>query len=250
LEVSSPGFYPTEVKVDLRGNIGEKKEDFLAIKLLPIKKEVVVVPPKIESKIRFIIKDKGTGQILDDANLTYFTEENRDGVPVGYSEGEFLMPLIPDSDFEIHARAKDYKEETITYKKGDIPALFDSVNTIYLSHLDSMNEIYKYTIYFNNDERKVTKEDLVKLDNVANYMIKNPEELIEIGGHTDSVASKEYNLQLSLERANAVFTYLREKGVPAEQMKIKAYFYSQPIGDNATEQGRALNRRVNFKRLN
>jgi len=87
------------------------------------------------------------------------------------------------------------------------------------------------------------------LDRVADGLKSNPEVRVEIGGHTDSNGADDYNLKLSRARANAVRDYLLAKGVPASQMEAKGYGESKPIADNKTDGGRAVNRRVELKRL-
>ena len=67
---------------------------------------------------------------------------------------------------------------------------------------------------------------------------------VEVAGHTDSMGSDKYNMGLSLRRAEAVRNYLVDKGIPAERLTVKAYGESQPVADNATEEGRFQNRRV------
>jgi outer membrane protein OmpA-like peptidoglycan-associated protein len=70
---------------------------------------------------------------------------------------------------------------------------------------------------------------------------------IELSGHTDSKGSDKYNLKLSKERAEAVFNYLVSKGIDEKRLTHKGYGAKQPIADNATDAGRAKNRRVEFK---
>ena len=67
---------------------------------------------------------------------------------------------------------------------------------------------------------------------------------IEIQGHTDSVGSDEYNFQLGQRRAEAVRRYLSTKGIPLVRMSVISYGKSAPIADNATSEGRSINRRV------
>jgi len=75
----------------------------------------------------------------------------------------------------------------------------------------------------------------------------NPNLEIEIGGHTDNIGSVAYNLELSRERAKAVTLYLVSKGIRISRIKFKGYGRSIPIASNETEEGRQLNRRVEFK---
>ncbi|MEF3193254.1 MAG: OmpA family protein [Halothiobacillaceae bacterium] len=82
------------------------------------------------------------------------------------------------------------------------------------------------------------------LDNVANTLRQYSQTRIEIAGHTDSTGSAAYNQRLSENRANAVRSYLANRGVAPERMFAVGYGPSRPIASNATAEGRAQNRRV------
>ena len=70
---------------------------------------------------------------------------------------------------------------------------------------------------------------------------------IEIGGHTDSKGSAEYNKKLSNDRAQSVVNYLIENGISASRLTYIGYGKDQPVATNETEEGRQENRRVEFK---
>lgn len=82
------------------------------------------------------------------------------------------------------------------------------------------------------------------LDEAAEILRANPEVRISIEGHTDATGSDAYNERLSVRRGEAVFRYLVNRGVAPERMEVIGYGESRPVADNATEQGRAQNRRV------
>jgi outer membrane protein OmpA-like peptidoglycan-associated protein len=85
------------------------------------------------------------------------------------------------------------------------------------------------------------------LDDVARVLVANPAiKKVRVEGHTDSQGSDRYNLQLSQRRADSVKRYLIGKGVPAERLEAVGYGESRPIETNATREGRAINRRVEF----
>ena len=84
------------------------------------------------------------------------------------------------------------------------------------------------------------------LDTAAQAILAGPAVQIEIGGHTDSTGPTAQNQVLSLQRATAVRTYLIQKGVPAARLKAVGYGATKPIADNATAEGRARNRRIEF----
>lgn len=87
------------------------------------------------------------------------------------------------------------------------------------------------------------------LDNVAANLTQYPNSLIDVYGYTDSTGSEDFNQRLSEQRAQAVSNYLTSRGVAQARIRWQgfgenpAYF----VGDNATAQGRALNRRVEIK---
>lgn len=85
------------------------------------------------------------------------------------------------------------------------------------------------------------------LAELGSCLVGQPAMQLEIGGHTDNVGSQEYNLKLSQERARAVREFLIGYGVAADRLRAEGYGEFQPVADNATEAGRAENRRVEVK---
>ena len=86
------------------------------------------------------------------------------------------------------------------------------------------------------------------LDKVASILLKHPElKRLEIGGHTDSRGGRDYNIQLSQDRAEAVRRYLIDKGVEPGRLTAKGYGPDKPIDTNATAEGRQKNRRTEFQ---
>ncbi len=86
------------------------------------------------------------------------------------------------------------------------------------------------------------------LDFVAQSLNANTDVTFEIQGHASSEGSDSYNMNLSERRAASVRAYLQDKGVSASRMTSKGYGETQPIADNATEEGRKQNRRVELVR--
>jgi len=80
-------------------------------------------------------------------------------------------------------------------------------------------------------------------------MIDYPKLVVEIGGHTDDIGKNKTNQILSEKRAESVKQYLVGKGIDPVRIKSKGYGESQPIESNKTEEGRAKNRRIEFKVL-
>jgi outer membrane protein OmpA-like peptidoglycan-associated protein len=105
-------------------------------------------------------------------------------------------------------------------------------------------------VTFEFNKSRLTLDAMKVLDFVGQSVKAHPEAKIEIGGYTDSVGSAAYNQRLSLARARAVRVYIIQLGVPADQLTAVGYGKAKPVASNATEEGRAQNRRVELRRLN
>ncbi|MDR9502152.1 MAG: OmpA family protein [Desulfurivibrionaceae bacterium] len=86
-----------------------------------------------------------------------------------------------------------------------------------------------------------------ELDRIANVLVQYPQTLIRIEGHTDSVGTEIYNLDLSERRASNVRNLLIQRGVPSSRIEVIGYGESMPVATNHTEAGRQMNRRVEIK---
>lgn len=82
------------------------------------------------------------------------------------------------------------------------------------------------------------------LNKLARLLQEKTSKTILVEGHTDDVGSAEFNIQLSLRRAEAVKQALLQRGIAKERLKVSGYGRTRPIAPNDTEAGRALNRRV------
>ena len=96
------------------------------------------------------------------------------------------------------------------------------------------------------DVNKATLKERSKTDlgNLGAILQKYPDTDILLEGHTDDTGTEEYNLELSRLRSQSVANFLAGEGVNAARFTIMGYGESQPIADNITDEGRALNRRV------
>ncbi len=102
-------------------------------------------------------------------------------------------------------------------------------------------------VYFAFNKDTIDPVSFPLLDQVARFIREHPElGPIRIDGHTDDVGNAQYNLELSQRRARAILEYLGTKGVPKERLSHKGYGKRCPLLSNTTEDGRAINRRVDF----
>jgi OOP family OmpA-OmpF porin len=102
-------------------------------------------------------------------------------------------------------------------------------------------------VTFEPNSAKLTAQGRETLDGVAQTLRSQEGLAVEIAGHTDAVGSESFNTMLSQQRADAVRTYLVEKGIPAGRMKAVGYGELEPVASNDTDEGRKANRRVEFR---
>lgn len=97
---------------------------------------------------------------------------------------------------------------------------------------------------FDFDRSVIRPADVEVLDKSAVTLKEWGDVKVEVAGHTDSVGTDEYNQGLSLRRAESVRNFLISKGIAADRLSIMGYGESRPVADNATADGRFMNRRV------
>jgi outer membrane protein OmpA-like peptidoglycan-associated protein len=102
-------------------------------------------------------------------------------------------------------------------------------------------------VTFAVDSTTISPSFRAALDDVAASLQKYPNSLIDVMGHTDSTGSDSYNLDLSRRRAEAVKAHLVMRGVSGARIATVGYGEQYPRADNTTEEGRALNRRVEIR---
>jgi outer membrane protein OmpA-like peptidoglycan-associated protein len=105
---------------------------------------------------------------------------------------------------------------------------------------------FSSNVLFAFDKSSLNTDSKVSLDKLAEVLKNYPDTDIELQGHTDSKGSNNYNKKLSTERASIVSNYLSQNGISNGRMTVVGYGESLPKYINETEDGRALNRRVEF----
>ena len=105
-----------------------------------------------------------------------------------------------------------------------------------------------YGILFDLNSANIKVESKPVLEEVLGLLQGEPSWKLTIEGHTDSTGSSDYNQRLSLQRADAVRGYLLDAGIEAGRLQTRGFGSAKPVADNASELGRAQNRRVELVR--
>jgi len=102
-------------------------------------------------------------------------------------------------------------------------------------------------IFFETGKADLKKTSFPALNDLYQSMKANPKLKIEVAGHTDNVGSEEANMKLSQNRANTIRKYLNGRGITIDRVTSKGYGEKDPLEDNATEEGRQKNRRLEVR---
>lgn len=162
--------------------------------------------------------------------------------------GEYMVSLPIDKDYAFNVSKEKYLFYSENFSLTNLANPEEPyIINIPLKPIEQGIAVVLKNIFFEFNSTKLLHESYVELNIVVDYMTMNPQMKIEIGGHTDNVGSKEYNKKLSKERAKSVYEYLISKGISKDRLSYEGYDFSIPIADNETEDGRAKNRRTEFK---
>ena len=126
--------------------------------------------------------------------------------------------------------------------------LSDSVyeKNIQLQPVELNASVRLKNIQFPSKSFQLEPVSMIELNKLLQLMNDNPSVKIQINGYTDNVGSDADNLKLSEDRARAVADYLITKGIDAKRLTWKGFGETKAIADNATDEGKALNRRTEF----
>lgn len=163
--------------------------------------------------------------------------------------GAYLIVLNNGAEYALEVKRKGYafKSMKFNYAKGkdkkplEINIPLDPIGAGVIFTLN--NVFFEYNKYALMDKSKV------ELDNLVKFLKENPEVSGEVSGHTDNIGDKARNQKLSQQRANSVRDYLVSHGIDASRLVYKGYGDAQPAASNDTDEGRAKNRRIEFKIL-
>ena len=160
--------------------------------------------------------------------------------------GNFFM----DDDTEVRRSEKDLKYSYYLIEDVLVKSLSGETTTDnWEDHAEVGNTITLQKIFFAHDKAQLLSKSFQELNQLVSFLNKNPNMRIKILGHTDDQGDDAYNLELSLRRAESVLKYLVSKKIQQNRLEITGHGALLPIGDNTTETGRQLNRRVEFQIL-
>ncbi|HWH63443.1 MAG TPA: OmpA family protein [Ginsengibacter sp.] len=159
-------------------------------------------------------------------------------------DGNYLVTLPVGKDYAFNVKRKGYLFYSENYNLSATSPDSTFFADIPLQPIEASAHIILKNVFFDTKRTELKPESITELDNVVRLMNENPTIKILISGYTDNVGKPADNLALSKGRAVAVVNYLLNKGVKNERLSFKGMGEANPVADNTTEEGKALNRRT------
>jgi len=216
--------------------------------------------------VTYSVRKDSTREILPDTKISLLAEDGdvMQDFTTG-NDGKFLFRVYENENYFLMGERDGYitKRQPFTTKgkSVSVETLKDLITNITLDTLMILDKKEKgkifvlNNIYFEYDKADINRDAAHELDKLVQLLNDNPELKIEMGSHTDSVASDAYNLELSQRRAESTVHYLIRKGIAPERLVAKGYGESKPIARNTNPDGtdnpigRQKNRRTEFRIL-
>ena len=156
--------------------------------------------------------------------------------------------LLPKGDvYKIKYQGFLDEKESSTIEVPTGNGLAEATLTVQME--SEANEVFELDVHYETGKATIRPESYAVLNDLVAALRRKADAKIELAGHTDSDGSPEANLQLSKDRAAAVRTYLTQKGIAGERITTVGYGETKPVASNATEQGKAKNRRTEVRMI-
>ena len=188
---------------------------------------------RLEAKFELV--DLGTGKIVSHSSSD----------PVN---GEFMLSLPTEKEYGLTVSKPGYLFYSDHFElRGESSRTKPFVHNVPLQPIKVGETVILKNIFFDTDKYDLKKESVSELNTLVQLLKNNPHIHIEISGHTDNHGSAEHNLLLSKNRSMSVYDYLIANGIAKDRLTYSGFGMTRPIDTNDTDQGRANNRRTEFK---
>ncbi|MHC1775425.1 MAG: OmpA family protein [Lentimicrobium sp.] len=210
------------------------------------------IKPLPVTYMKGIVTDSITGRFL---SASFKLTDIGNGKAVAHSvsdpvNGEFLICIPSGKKYALAVEKPGYLFYSVHFAlEGEAGLREPYLQNVRLKPIREGETIVMRNIFFETDSSSLLPESETELNSLFELLSRNPGLRIEISGHTDNTGGDSYNQLLSEKRAGAVYYFLMGKGIAAQRLSYKGLGASLPLADNSTPEGRALNRRTEFKVL-
>ncbi len=202
--------------------------------------------PTEEAVLLHVVVTDFSGNPLENEIVMFRGEKQQKRVKrLTKADGKFDI-LLPKGD-TYSILYQDFLEDKAysTIEVPDEPGMGEATLTVKME--SEQDVVYELDIHFESAKAIINSQSFQLLDDLVEVMKRKTKMKIEVAGHTDSDGTAESNLKLSKGRANAVKTYLIEKGISSNRIQTVGYGESKPVESNDSVRGKARNRRTEVR---
>ena len=195
----------------------------------------------VEGRIYDSLNGKGISglvEVVDLQSKVIISEVEAD------EEGNYLSILPSGKNYAFNVSKRGYLFFSGRFLMKEVVVQKKFVYNIPLQPLQEGTKMILKNIQFESGKHELLPESFIELDKLLAILKENPRLKVLIVGHTDNIGNDNENLLLSNQRAKIVLNYFTSKGIAVERLTSKGMGAQQPVSDNQTEEGRALNRRT------
>ncbi|WP_179008614.1 OmpA family protein [Winogradskyella forsetii] len=210
--------------------------------------------------IEGLVTDKVTGEILPNTTVTLFDEDgNVVAEQLVGEDGKYKLSTQPNQKYSLEGFQPKYIPQVEFFDTNDKGNIEFNIELEIESYKDAEEIVTEDTegntyielenIYFDFAKWDIKTQAAKTLDVLVDLLKKYPRMEIQLGAHTDSRASFEFNMDLSEKRARATLEYLVQNGISRARLTSKGFGETKPLvpcGDNCTETEFSINRRCEF----
>jgi len=207
------------------------------------------VRPVASSYVKGLVTDFKTGAKLASSVTLIDLLTGKEAAKINTTDGDgsFLLALPGNKDYLLNVSNDLYLfysyNFSLTASSRSEPYFLD----IKLKQPSAGEKVVLNNIFFDVDKFDLKSTSMIELNKLVEMLTRFPKLRIEIGGHTDNTGDNKANQLLSEKRAKAVMNYLISNGVDASRLTYKGYGETMPIAENDSPEGKAQNRRTEFK---
>ncbi|MFN3916435.1 MAG: OmpA family protein [Flavobacteriales bacterium] len=206
------------------------------------------ITPEPIVMIKGIVYNKKTNEPMQ-ADIVY--ENIKTGALAGSAisnaeTGEYTIVLPRGVHYSFEANHEGFLSDRASKNTEGLTEYKELRQDFYLAPIEVGQTVRLNNIFFETAKAELLEESFLELNKLVKVLQDNPKVKIEISGHTDNVGNDGYNQKLSEQRAHSVVKYVVEKGISESRLSAKGYGKTKPVATNDTDEGKALNRRVEF----
>ncbi|MBK9668646.1 MAG: OmpA family protein [Thermomonas sp.] len=208
-------------------------------------------PWRYSGTVHGIAVDKASGEPL--AGVLVSASNTRQAT--SGADGRFVLEQVPAGLAVVSGSHPDYMPDTeaadlVAGERVEVRLELEaaaSTSERLGEQLDQQGKVDLYGIYFDTDKATLKDESTSVLEQVRALLEARPQLQLVVAGHTDAEGGDDHNMALSARRAEAVVAWLGEHGIDVSRLRAEGHGESRPVANNATGEGRALNRRVEIR---